>query len=78
MYSSLADINPGKKVIVSGIEASHITTKLLELGFIAGTVIEVVFAAPFRDPIAIELNGSVISLRLDEASLIQVEKMANS
>ena len=78
MYSSLAEIPIGKRVIVSSIDHSHITAKLLELGFIAGTVIEVLFVAPFRDPIAIDLNGSVISLRKEEASLIHVQNIATS
>ena len=76
--SSLAQIPTGKRVIVSGIDNSHITTKLLELGFIVGTEVEVIFSAPFRDPIAVDLNGAVISLRLDEAALIHVENIANS
>lgn len=74
---SLAKIPTGKRVLISSIENSHITTKLLELGFIVGTEVEVIFAAPLRDPIAVELNGAIISLRLDEASLINVENTIN-
>ncbi|NBX80474.1 MAG: ferrous iron transport protein A [Flavobacteriales bacterium] len=33
------------------------------------------FTAPFGDPIAVELNGSVLSLRLEEAATIEVESL---
>ena len=74
MQMTLDQIGRGNKGIVSEIIESHISSKLLELGFISGSMVEVVFEAPFKDPIAVELNGSMISLRLDEASTILIEK----
>jgi Fe2+ transport system protein FeoA len=31
------------------------------------------FRAPFGDPIAIELNGTILSLRIEEAQFIEVK-----
>jgi ferrous iron transport protein A len=73
MHQTLAQLHPGNKGTISGITASHISSKLLELGFISGTEVEVVFRAPLKDPIAVELNGCLISLRLDEAINILIE-----
>jgi len=70
----LNEIKVGEKSEILNIKNSSISTKLAEMGFIKGQTIEVVFSAPFGDPIAVELNGSVLSLRLEEAATIEVEK----
>jgi len=71
--NSLSKQNFGKKVQILKILDSTFSNKLIELGFITGQTLEVVFTAPFGDPIAVELNGSVLSLRLEEAATIEVE-----
>ena len=71
--NSLAKQEIGFKVQIKNILKSSFSNKLVELGFISGQTIEVVFTAPFGDPIAVELNGSLISLRLEEAATIEVE-----
>ena len=43
------------------------------MGLVAGQLITTLFRAPFGDPIAIELNGTVLSLRLEEAQFIEVK-----
>jgi len=73
MIISLAKQNIGVKSEIKSIASSALTNKLVELGFLVGKSVEVVFTAPFGDPIAVELNGSVLSLRLEEAETIRVE-----
>ncbi len=75
MLISLAKQQIGVKSEIKSIEQSVLSNKLVELGFLVGQTVEVVFTAPFGDPIAIELNGSVLSLRLEEATTIQVENV---
>ena len=75
MLISLAKQQIGVKSEIKSIEQSGLSNKLVELGFLVGQTVEVVFTAPFGDPIAIELNGSVLSLRLEEASTIQVQNV---
>jgi ferrous iron transport protein A len=72
MYKSLAKINPGEIVTISELTDSSLKLKLMEMGLISGKKIKVLFKAPFGDPIAIDLGGYVLSLRLDEADLINV------
>lgn len=74
MSRTLADFKPGKKGKISMITPSFISAKLIELGFISGTEVEVVYRAPLKDPIAVQLNGCLISLRLDEAANIVMEE----
>ncbi len=68
----LSSIYPGNIVTIDKIEDSVIRPKLFEMGIIQGKQVKVLFKAPFGDPIAIDLGGYVLSLRLDEAKLIEV------
>lgn len=73
MKLSLSSITNGTKVVVRSISESQLRVKLMEMGLTQGKMIEVLYRAPLGDPIAIDINGYVLSLRKDEASLIQVE-----
>ena len=46
--------------------------RILELGFIKGNVVKVILNAPLRDPIEYEVIGYKISLRREEADMIEV------
>ena len=70
----LSTLKVGSKSEIIAIENSSIKSKLIEMGFLVGRSLEVVFKAPLGDPIAIEINSTVISLRKDEATLIKVRE----
>ena len=63
----------GQKVKVTKLLKSEISSKLLEMGLFDGQEVEVLFKAPFGDPIAVNIGGYVLSLRLDEAKLVEVQ-----
>ena len=46
--------------------------RILELGFIKGNVVKVILNAPLKDPIEYEVIGYKISLRREEADMIEV------
>lgn len=69
----LSKIRDGQSVVVRSIDESKLKVKLMEMGLIEGKKLRVLFRAPFGDPIAIDVEGYVLSLRKDEASLIAVE-----
>jgi Fe2+ transport system protein FeoA len=75
MSQALSEIQKGTEVRVVGIEDSPIKPKLLEMGLVKGKEITVLFKAPFGDPIAIDVHGYILSLRLDEASCVKVESI---
>ncbi len=52
----------------------EIESRLLEMGFIEGAKVQVVFKGAFGDPIAVRINNnnSIISLRKNESSIILV------
>lgn len=75
MLKSLSEITLGEIVIVESITHPYLSNKLIEMGMQAGTELELLYKAPFGDPIAICMHGSIISLRLDEAKYIHVTNL---
>jgi ferrous iron transport protein A len=65
-------MKPGETAIISGFTDEHLSVKLLEMGFLPGTVVRFNFKAPFGDPICVNISGFDLSLRLDEASTINI------
>lgn len=59
---------------VQGLAPSDISSKLLEMGLYDGQEVEVLFKAPFGDPIAVNVGGYVLSLRLAEAAMVEVRQ----
>ena len=70
---TLANAIKGQKVKETKLLKSDISSKLLEMGLFDGQEVEVLFKAPFGDPIAVNIGGYVLSLRLDEAKLVEVQ-----
>jgi ferrous iron transport protein A len=70
---SVADLKPGEKGIVSGFIDELLSLKLLEMGCLPGTEVTMRFSAPLGDPIAINISGYNLSLRVDEAATITLE-----
>ena len=58
--------------VIQSITENGLTSKLVDMGLYPGKAVKVVFKAPFGDPIAIDIDGYTLSLRLDEASLVEV------
>lgn len=72
MLKVLSEIKLGEKVTVETVTHPYLSNKLIEMGMFAGTELELLYTAPLGDPIAISMNGSVLTLRLDEAKYIHV------
>ncbi len=69
----LCSLAPGERAVVLGVDASAPEAqRLLELGFLPGTPIQLVRCAPLGDPIAFSLRGSQICLRRAQAARIRV------
>lgn len=71
-YIKLGEIKKGGSATVQSIEGDELRSKLLELGLTAGSKLRVLYTAPFGDPIAVDIEGFVLSLRKSEANLIHV------
>lgn len=63
----------GKKYLIKEIKGSGPVLRLLDLGLVPETVIELVRFAPLGDPVQFKVRGFFLSLRKDEARHILVE-----
>ena len=74
----LRDLRQGEAAIIHSIQDSDLLLKLLEMGCVPGERIRVEKIAPFGDPISIQVAGYTLSLRLNEADAIFVERINES
>jgi len=58
--------------IVAVLGEGELRQRLLDIGFIPGQIVRVIRYAPLGDPIEVEIMGTRISLRREEAALIKV------
>lgn len=62
---------------ITGLEKSALAPKLADMGLYPGKQVKVLFKAPFGDPIAIDVEGYTLSLRLSEAALISLKPVSS-
>ena len=73
MSTPLAALKPGQSGIVQGyVEINEAAHRLMQMGIIEGTPIEIVRFAPAGDPVEIRLMGYALSLRNEEAANVLV------
>lgn len=71
----LSELIPGQKAFIKSIsdECQGIERqRLMDLGFVPGSVVEVEMVSPFRDPTAYRIKGGLIALRRIQASKINI------
>ena len=70
---ALSQMNAGQSGTIEELTAAGaVCQRLLEMGITRGTTVEVVRFAPLGDPIDIKVRGYHLSLRKQEAEIIQV------
>ena len=69
----LSELKTGERgIIVKVMGHGGFRKRIVEMGFIRGKVVEVLLNAPLEDPVKYRLMGYEVSLRHDEAALIEV------
>ena len=69
----LSELRTGEKgVIVKVLGHGGFRKRIVEMGFIKGKTVEIILNAPLKDPIKYRLLGYEISLRRQEADMIEV------
>ena len=70
----LSEVGLRKKYRITKVQNSPIRPRLLEMGILVGTKVEVIRRSPFNDPIEILVGGDFfIGLRKKEAENIEVQ-----
>lgn len=70
---TLNDLKRGERASIVRWDTNAPPVRLLEMGVLPGTIIEMVRIAPLGDPIAIKVRGYQLSVRKTEAALLVVE-----
>lgn len=69
----LSELKTGEKgVIVKVLGHGGFRKRIVEMGFIKGKTVEVLLNAPLRDPVKYKIMGYEISLRHQEADMVEV------
>lgn len=70
----LAQVRDGSTAVVRRLVLPRATARrLMEMGLLPGTKVRVVRRAPLGDPIELRLRNYSLSIRREEAALIEVE-----
>lgn len=71
---TLKEMKPGETAVVKKVHGEgSLRRRILDMGIIRGTQLEMVKKAPLGDPIEIKIKGYDLSLRQTEAALVEVE-----
>jgi ferrous iron transport protein A len=70
----LAELGPGERARVLAVAGDvDAARRLMDLGLVRGTTVEVIRRAPLGDPLEVKLRGFMLTLRRAEAEHITVE-----
>ena len=78
MQKRLSDCLLGEAIEVLSIEDDFMATKLIEMGMTEHLKTKIVLIAPLGDPIAVDIKGFTLSLRISEAEKILVKKLSQN
>ncbi len=71
---NLSELKTGEKgVIVKVLGHGGFRKRIIEMGFIKGQTVEVLLNAPLQDPVKYKLMGYEVSLRRQEAQMIEIQ-----
>ena len=73
MLSTVAELRKGQRGVIREHQSHTLPIKLLELGCLPGSEVELVQVAPLSDPLYINVNGSHIAIRREMARIIEID-----
>ena len=70
----LSDLRTGQQAVIVKVKGhGGFRKRILEMGFVKGQEVEVLLNAPLQDPVKYKVMGYEVSLRRQEAEMIEVE-----
>jgi ferrous iron transport protein A len=73
LQNTIHTLKKGEKAIIKDFDIDLIPLKLLEMGCLPGSLVELLQIAPFGDPLYLDINGSHVAIRIETAREIEVE-----
>jgi len=76
-HLSISDLDIGDRAVIVGYHGGGFSyrSKLLSMGLTRGTTIRLTKVAPMGDPVEIDVRDFSLSLRKDEARVLQLERV---
>lgn len=71
-------IKTSERVEIMELDSCETGQRLAEMGFWPGKLIELLVSAPWGDPMAFQIDNTIIALRKDEAKLIRVRAFTSA
>jgi ferrous iron transport protein B len=69
----LSELTEGQKGIIAKVKGQGaFRRRIMEMGFVAGKEVKVIKYAPLKDPVEYSIMGYEVSIRRDEAKLIEI------
>lgn len=78
MQNTIHTLKKGEKAIIKDFDIDLVPLKLLEMGCLPGSLVELIQIAPFGDPLYLDINGSHVAIRMETAREIEVELIQNN
>jgi ferrous iron transport protein A len=73
--TTLSQLTKGKSCVIESFTDEVMKQKLLEMGCLPGEIITIDRFAPLGCPMAIDVSGSLLSIRMDEADHVIVKPL---
>jgi ferrous iron transport protein A len=77
LKTTINSLKKGEKAIIKSFDVDIIPLKLLEMGCLPGNKVELIQIAPFGDPLFLNINDSLLAIRIETAKEIEVEIIKN-
>lgn len=71
--ATLDTLAPGARGTVTGYQGT-LPARLLEMGLVPGTTVEVIRLAPLGDPMELKVRGFLLSVGKEEAAHVVVQR----
>jgi len=73
LQKSIAQLRIGEHAIITDFDSSVIPLKLIEMGCLPGNSVVLIQKAPFGDPLFLNINDSLLAIRMEMAKDIFIE-----
>ncbi len=70
---TIADLRRGETAYINRILDNDLALKLLEMGCLPGEAVTLLHVAPLGDPMCVRVSGYNLSLRRQEAALVELQ-----
>lgn len=73
MRTTIHSLKKGQRAIIRDFDTNVVPLKLLEMGCLPGSEVQLLQVAPLGDPLYLEINGSHLAIRIETAKEIEVD-----